>query len=340
MSAALGLGVYVNSETVLSYLFTLGIDVSQPQSLSAYHTPFPYNSDWLNDLLNRPAERRMVFCSELHAQTAEDLITLDQPGTELYICGVVNHEFLHAQVFRWMDWFHTSAYFYRQHRDFLHDRLRPNDVKPLSFDILLGCQRPNRDLVHNYIVEHQLRDRVLMTYFRRWNIDLRTTDQFIPEHAGLEYITTPHGTVHQVRYHGHRMCLSQVVPIDIYNQTAYTLVAETNGVNEFNFYTEKVVKPILARRLFVVIAGQHYLRNLRAMGFRTFDGVIDESYDAVADPAERYRRAMQQVAWLCQQPQQAILDSIVDITQHNCQLMTDTDWQTLDWPGFWPCFRT
>jgi hypothetical protein len=333
MSAALGLGVYVNSETVLSYLHTLGIDVSQPQSLAAYHTPFPYNSDWLNHLRNSSADRRMVFCSELHAQTAEDLITLDQPGTELYICGVINHEFLHAQVFRWMDWFHTSAYFYRQHRDFLTQRLRPNDVKPLSFDILLGCQRPNRDLVHNYIVEHHLRERVLMTYFRRWNMDLRTTDQFIPEHAGLEYLTAPNGTVHQVRYHGHRMCLSQVVPIDIYNQTAYTLVAETNGVNEFNFYTEKIVKPMLAQRLFVVIAGQHYLRNLRAMGFQTFDGIIDESYDAVADPADRYSIAMQQVSWLCQQPQQPILDSIADITRHNCQLMTNTDWQILDWPG-------
>ena len=332
MSAAPGLGVYVNSETVPAYLWTLGIDVSQPQSLAAYHTPFPYNRDWLTDLNHRSADRRLVFCSELHAQPAEDLLTLDQPGTELHVCGVLNHEFHHARVFRWMDWFHTSADFYRHRPDFLTERLRPNEVKPLSFDILLGCQRPNRDYVYNYIHQNGLTEQVIMTYFRRWNIDLRTTDQFIPELSGLEYLTAPNGTVHQVQYHGHRMCLSQVVPVNIYNQTAYTLVTETNGVNEFNFYTEKIVKPILARRLFVVIAGQHYLRNLRAMGFRTFDGVIDESYDAVADPAERYGLAMQQVSWLCQQPQQAILDSIADITQHNCQLMTSTDWQTLDWP--------
>lgn len=333
MSATPGLGVYVNSETVPAYLWALGIDVSQPQSLAAYHTPFPYNTDWLTDLINRSADRRIVFCSELHAQPVEDLLKLDQPGIELHVCGVLNHEFHYARVFRWMDWFHTSADFYRHRPNFLSERLRPNDIKPLIFDILLGCQRPNRDYVYHYINQNNLTDQVTMTYFRRWDIDLRTTDQFIPEEAGLEYLTAPNGTVHQVRYHGHRMCLSQVVPIDIYNQTAYTLVTETNGVNEFNFYTEKIVKPILAQRLFVVIAGRHYLRNLRAMGFRTFDGIIDESYDAVADPAERYRQAMQQVEWLCRQPQRPVLDSIMDITQHNYQLMVDTDWQTLDWPG-------
>jgi hypothetical protein len=129
------------------------------------------------------------------------------------------------------------------------------------------------------------------------------------------------------------MSLSQVVPISIYNLTAYTLVTETNGVNEFNFYTEKIVKPILARRLFVVIAGRHYLRNLRAMGFRTFDGIIDESYDEVSDDYERYRQAMTQTEWLCHQPQRPVLNRIAEITQHNYQILIDTNWHTFDWLG-------
>ncbi len=327
MTALLGLGVYVNSETVPFYLRAIGIDIQEPQSISAYHTPFPNNTIWLDDLNSRydSSNRIIVFCSELHESTVAALIALDRPRVELYICGVINHEFKYAQVHRWMDWFHTSVTFYRENPDALA-RLNPFSVKPLHFDMLLGCQRPNRDYVHNYVVDQDLKSKVLLTYFRFWNMDLRQSDQFIPEEAGLEYIEAPNGTVHQVRYYGRRMCLSQVIPIEIYNRTAYTLVTETNGVNQFNFYTEKIVKPILAQRLFVAIAGRHYLRNLRAMGFQTFDGIIDESYDEIADDWERYAQAMEQVKRLCQMPQEEILSAIRPRVEHNLKIMLTQDW--------------
>jgi hypothetical protein len=327
VTAALGLGIYVNSETVPFYLQAIGIDISQSQRISAYHTPFPNNTQWLDDLHSRydSSDRIIVFCSELHESTVASLLSLDLPRVELYICGVIASEFKHAQVHRWMDWFHTSATFYREHPTVL-DRLNPFDAKPLHFDMLLGCQRPNRDYVYNYVIEHDLKSQVLLTYFKFWNMDLRQSDQFIPEEAGLEYIEAPNGTVHQVRYYGRRMCLSQVIPIEIYNRTAYTLVTETNGVNHFNFYTEKIVKPILAQRLFVAIAGRHYLRNLRAMGFQTFDGIIDESYDEVEDNWERYTSAMAQVERLCRMPQEEILVAIRPIVEHNRRLMLEQDW--------------
>lgn len=337
MSAVSGLGVYVNSETIPPYLFYLGIDPYQPQSISAYHTPFPYNRTWLEDLNQRydHSERIIVFSSELHANSIEGLLTLDREKIELHICGVINQEFKHAKIHRWMDWFQWSSQFYRKNPTVL-DRLRPVDTKPLSFDILLGCQRPNRDYIFNYVTEQGLKSQVIMTYFQRWNIDLRTTDQFIPETEGLEYIEAPNGTVHQVLYYGERMTLSQVVPIEIYNQTAYTLVAETNGLNYFNFYTEKIVKPILARRLFVAIAGQYYLRNLRNMGFRTFDGIIDETYDSVEDSQTRWQMAMEQVRLLCTWPQQSVLDQITEIVNHNYQVMIETNWHLIDYAKVGP----
>jgi hypothetical protein len=329
--------VYINSETIPPYLFNLGIDPLQPQSISAYHTPFPYNTTWLEDLNQRydQSDRIMVFSSELHANSIEGLLTLDREKIELHLCGVINQEFKHAKTYRWMDWFQWSSQFYRKNPTILN-RLRPFDTKPRSFDILLGCQRPNRDYIFNYIVEQGLMQQVIMTYFQRWNIDLRTTDQFIPETEGLEYIQAPNGTVHQVLYYGERMTLSQVVPIEIYNQTAYTLVAETNGLNHFNFYTEKIVKPILARRLFVTIAGQHYLRNLRAMGFKTFDGVIDETYDSVEDPQTRWQMAMQQVQLLCNRPQDQIINQITEIVDHNYQVMINTNWHLIDYAKVGP----
>jgi len=330
MSSNLGLGVYVNSEIVPSFLdIVIGIDAREPQSLSAYHTPFPNNTEWISDLRQRydSSQRIIVFCTELHQSIVEDLLTLDRPKIELYLCGVINQPFLHAQVFRYMDWFNYSITFYKNNPTFLSSRLFPFETKPLSFDILLGCRRPNRDYVYNFILENNLRTNVIMTYFKFWNIDLRQSNEFILDDPNVEYIETPEHTVHHVHYYGHEMTLSQVIPLDIYNQTAYTLVTETNGLNHFNFYTEKIVKPILACRLFVVIAGQNYLRNLRSMGFKTFDGIIDETYDAVEDSDLRWQMAMEQVRWLCGQDQKTILETCKPIVEHNCNHMLSTDWR-------------
>jgi hypothetical protein len=122
------------------------------------------------------------------------------------------------------------------------------------------------------------------------------------------------------------MSISQIVPVNVYQETAYSLVAETNAVNSFNFYTEKIVKPILARRLFVVISGQHYLKNLRQLGFKTYSDIIDESYDDIEDDETRWRCAMEQVEWLTNQDQQTILDQVRPIAEFNLQVIASRKW--------------
>jgi hypothetical protein len=122
------------------------------------------------------------------------------------------------------------------------------------------------------------------------------------------------------------MTLSQIIPTNIYNQTAYTVVTETNAFNHFNFYTEKIVKPIIAERLFIVFAGQHYLRNLRSLGFKTFDGIVDETYDSIADNDQRFKLACEQITYLINQSQEEILAKIRSITEHNKRVMLTTDW--------------
>lgn len=329
MTLGLGDGVYVNSETAASFLdLVTDIDATEPQSLSAYHIPFPNNTEWISELNRRydSSQRIIVFGTELHQSIIEDLLTLDRPKIELYLCGVVDHTFRHAQVYRYMSWFESSSDFYKKNPDFLNRQLNPYEVKPLMFDVLLGGIRPNRDYVFDFILRNKLTSNVFMTYFMNWDGDLRASE-FTLDDPGVEYIRIPKITCEQVTYHGHNMSLSQVIPINIYNQTAYTLVTETNGLNHFNFYTEKIVKPILAQRLFVAIAGKNYLRNLRAMGFKTFDGIIDEAYDAVEDSDLRWQMAMEQVRWLCGQDQKTILEACKPIVEHNCNHMLSTDWR-------------
>jgi hypothetical protein len=117
-----------------------------------------------------------------------------------------------------------------------------------------------------------------------------------------------------------------VIPINIYNETAYSVVTETNFMNSYTFYTEKTVKPILAERLFVAFGGQHYIRNLHNLGFKTFNGIIDESYDEEPDMAKRYQMVYEQMQYLFAQPQKKILELVKPIAEYNKHHMSTTDW--------------
>jgi len=150
-------------------------------------------------------------------------------------------------------------------------------------------------------------------------------------------------SIDQVLYYGHRIGISCVVPLTVYNQTNYSIVAETNFDNHYNFYTEKIVKPIMCRRLFIAVSGQHYLKNLRSFGFRTFDGIIDESYDSEPDNHVRWTKAMEQVNWLSQQDPAVIFAQAAEIVEHNHCVMFERDWYaefsaSLD-QAIRPCFQ-
>jgi hypothetical protein len=134
-------------------------------------------------------------------------------------------------------------------------------------------------------------------------------------------------TAQEITVGGVIVSLSQVIPCAIYNQTHYTLVAETCADNEFSFFTEKIVKPIVARRLFIVAAGQYYLRNLRALGFKTFDGIVDESYDNISDCTERMLAVTDQVNRLTKLDGNLIESAIVSIIEHNYRHMMNFNWQ-------------
>jgi hypothetical protein len=112
----------------------------------------------------------------------------------------------------------------------------------------------------------------------------------------------------------------------VFNRTAYSIVAETDHDNTLSFFSEKTAKVLLARRLFVAFTGYKFLYNLRTLGFRTFDNVIDESYDQIKHDGDRYAAAFEQVKQLCSMPQQQILDQIRPIVDHNYTLIMDTDW--------------
>jgi hypothetical protein len=91
-----------------------------------------------------------------------------------------------------------------------------------------------------------------------------------------------------------------------YNDTACSIVSETNDNDYEVFMTEKIWKPIIAQQLFVVHGNYLYLQKLREMGFKTFNNYFEEVYDLDRHPDIR-------------------IDTIVDV----CDRLRDAPWQDI-----------
>jgi len=79
----------------------------------------------------------------------------------------------------------------------------------------------------------------------------------------------------------------------------WNIVTETVYFDEKLHLTEKIFKPIVSRRPFILVAAPGNLGYLRSYGFRTFDRWIDESYDNESDPDRRMQLIVAEINKLC-----------------------------------------
>ena len=63
--------------------------------------------------------------------------------------------------------------------------------------------------------------------------------------------------------------------------------------------TEKIFKPIVSKQPFMLLAAAGNLAYLKSYGFKTFDSVIDESYDLIQDNDLRTEAVVDQLSWYC-----------------------------------------
>ena len=107
-----------------------------------------------------------------------------------------------------------------------------------------------------------------------------------------------------------------------YEQTIASIISETNDNDTDVFITEKLWKAVLMKHVFVVHGNYQYLKKIKELGFKTFDGIIDEGYDKITNLYSRVDRIASLIDNLTHDPEvpQQILD-------HNYDVMMNTDWQ-------------
>jgi hypothetical protein len=133
------------------------------------------------------------------------------------------------------------------------------------------------------------------------------------------------GDTKMIRWKTVKMMASQIIPFKVYNESLYSVVCETQFSNDITFFTEKTAKPIIAKRLFIMIAGQYYLKHLRSLGFRTFGHIVDESYDEMENNEERWTAAIKQVEKLCALDPTYVIAQCKDILEHNKRVISTLD---------------
>ncbi len=86
-------------------------------------------------------------------------------------------------------------------------------------------------------------------------------------------------------------------PVDI--DSFWHVVAETVFYYNKIHLTEKIFKPIVSKQPFMLLAAPGNLAYLKLYGFKTFDSIIDESYDLIQDNDLRTEAVVRQLHWYC-----------------------------------------
>lgn len=115
--------------------------------------------------------------------------------------------------------------------------------------------------------------------------------------------------------------------LNIYADSYFYICTETyfgherdHRNNDHKILTEKIFKPIANLMPFIFVSFPGALTALRELGFKTFDGHINESYDLETDPKKRMQMILAEIDRLCSFTKQEIHDwywAQWDICLHN-----------------------
>ena len=198
-----------------------------------------------------------------------------------------------------LDWYRNFEY------------LRPKSFNGFNkvficYNHLISNYRSYRLHLISNLVEYDLLDHGHVSYFLKdsygtWEdavtdpyslLDPRAKDKinvYLPRITKPLIIDTdnPHGA------------LSADVDIKQLTSALWHVVTETVYFFPKLHLTEKVFKPIVAQRPFMLVAAPGNLAYLKSYGFKTFDCWIDESYDTEEDHYVRIEKITAELARLC-----------------------------------------
>ena len=124
--------------------------------------------------------------------------------------------------------------------------------------------------------------------------------------------------------------------LSLFNQSAESLlylVTETVAAGRRQHITEKTFKPIAMGMPFVIAGTKGSLKYLRCYGFRTFEGIWDESYDDAEDDVriERIASLLRSLNELSPAGKQSLFDMAQEVVEHNWNHFYNGGFESILW---------
>jgi hypothetical protein len=101
--------------------------------------------------------------------------------------------------------------------------------------------------------------------------------------------------------------------LEPYRKSVISLISDTIFFKKQGFISEKIFKPIMYFQPFLIAGPPNYLKAVREMGFKTFDGFIDESYDTEFDDMKRLEMIIDEIKRICNIPIEELKEQLKEI---------------------------
>lgn len=171
------------------------------------------------------------------------------------------------------------------------------------------CTEP----VENYIIENILKTNFESDKINEW---VKSLPCILDEE-----ISDPYPLSLQYFYHHSS--------INIIFETFVENINQDINIDPLEFVSEKTWKAIFHRKPFIIVSIPYSLKYLKDLGFKTFDFLIDESYDSILDCNERIKKIVDEVDRLNNMSFENFVnknnglhsDLMLDTTYHNFNLL-------------------
>ena len=157
---------------------------------------------------------------------------------------------------------------------------------------------------------------------------LNTCPRVIPE--DIEYIKTVKPFIPQADYYPIQHPANLHI-LNEYHKIFVDVVCETRVTGNCFFVTEKTWRCVVARRPFIVVGNQHFLANLKRLGFKTFNQWWDEGYDdyTQGNRIKEIEKILERIAQWSTEDLHIKLEEMKSVLDHNLEVFQSLTYQKI-----------
>jgi hypothetical protein len=232
---------------------------------------------------------------------------------------IFDHVLAHDDKLKDYDLIYFPSLLARENTEFMAQDIKTNwACKTHTFNFMINKPRPHRELLLRLIREFQL-DNFLHSLAWRTNLinDIPVTNFLLGSEIVLDS-GVKSGPIRNAETY------QRLLQTAVFEPTCVSLITEPAYYERETIVTEKTLMALWAGTVPIWIGGWRIAHWMQAQGFDVFDDLVDHSYQDLADPEDRCRKAIELNLPILKNFDKVkqYLDSNQSRLQHNLKLLT------------------